>query len=208
MMTCRQVRPIISFLIEKEAGPGETLEARRHLDACRPCNERELDLRRVMDSVATMKQPAVPGDVAVLVMDRLRSMRDRLSAQGTGQLAAKWSGLCLILAACLIAASASYRQSLSEIGAYRSAASLIESASVADATEAIVGYATPLALQAAGGKLGSEIEFEPASDLSISMSILATALVLLLALVIPAALTAAWLARRSGHGSILLRQPE
>lgn len=205
MMTCRQVRPIISFLIEKEAEPREALEARSHIDHCASCRHHEDDLRRIMGSASAMPRATASGDVAALVMDRLRAMRDRLSNPGTGQLAAKWSGLCLILAACLIAMSASYRNSLSEIGVLPPVSGLIGTESVAEAAEMIVGYAAPVAMRATGGNLASGIELDPASDLSITMSILATGLVLLLALVIPAVLTAAWLARKTRRADPLIR---
>src|SRR5262245_46661330 len=103
MMRCAEVRPILSFLLEKETGPLETLEARRHLDGCRACQARANRLSSVMTACAELPESAPSVDLASSVMDSLRALKragaGKRAASGWDVPAARWSGLAVLLGA-------------------------------------------------------------------------------------------------------------
>ena len=86
MMNCAEVRPILSLLLEKETEPLETLETRRHLDGCEPCNSRAQRLARVMHAVDTLPQREPAQDLTPQIMDRLREMRASLWRESASRL--------------------------------------------------------------------------------------------------------------------------
>ncbi len=193
MMSCAEVRPILSLLLEKETEPLETLETRRHLEDCGTCSSRTQRLARLMHAVDTLPQREPGKDLAPLVMDRLREMRESLWNESAVVQASKWSGLALILGAGLATMAGPGGPLLTSLG-HRLApfTGIVSRATDADGMREMLGGAVPVALRLLHGSPGSEVA-AAGPDLGITIQILATALFLALALAIPVAATTFWL---------------
>src|SRR5262245_60098156 len=100
MMDCAGLRPLLTFYLEKETDPLETLEARVHLDSCSACRSRAQRLQGVMARCEALPQKRPGRDIAGAVMDRLASLKRSAHAR---TLTAKWSGVALLLSAGLAA---------------------------------------------------------------------------------------------------------
>lgn len=191
MMTCVEVRPILSFFLEKETGPLETLETRRHLDACAPCRLRADRLDAVMSACAELPEKAPRTDVATAVMARLRTMK-RASLDLSG--AAKWSGLLLILGAMLPAFVRSDTPVLRTLT--RPLSFLVGFLGGGDPGDGLAGRVAPIFLRAmGGGGVRPEITAGVGLDLAVGIQVLATALAIGLLIALPVAVMTLWFLR-------------
>lgn len=201
MMKCSDTRPLLSFLAEKETEPLETLETRRHLDNCRPCARRAEGMARLMDRFDALPEHEPPEDLTPAIMSRLREMRARLAAEHPGGLAAKWTGLAVMIGSSLAALSSSAGQtSLKTLSKpFASIAGLLSGASLFRDIDELLSGAAPALFRVATTRLGNDVVLETGSDLTITLQILATFLVLLFTLAIPVLGATAWFLR-SGPG--------
>jgi hypothetical protein len=203
-MNCAQIRPLLSFLVERESSPYETLEARRHLADCTRCRARADRMARVMERCDAMPVAAPTADIATGVMARLRLMRDAAAQSGRDASlfnAARWSSLAVIL--CTFAGA------MSQTGGslLRAAASpfswLFNLLSNADRVEAVretAGAMAPVALRALDGGLRLEVAGPGSGNIMTSLQILGTALGLGTLIAIPVAALAAWMIHRDNVG--------
>ncbi len=194
MMSCAEVRPILSLLLEKETEPLETLETRRHLDDCGNCSSRARRLARLMHAVDTLPQREPGKDLAPLVMDRLRGMKESLWNESAVVQAGKWSGLALILGAGMATMAGPGGPLLTSLGRRLAPfTGIVSRATDMDGMREMLGGAVPLALRLLHGSPGSEVAAAAGPDLGITIQVLATALFLALAVAIPVAATTFWL---------------
>ena len=194
MMKCTEVRPILSVFLEKETDPLETLETRRHLDSCDGCQHRAERLALVMTACADMRQVDTPAGIADSVMQRLRGMKTRAVATGTIDLAAKWTGLMVLLAAGLTAILVPATPALRALG--RPIYALIGLVTGADSGEDarnLLSSAGPAILRFLEGETAADLAARAGLDLSISMQVLANGLLFGFLLVIPVAIVTAWM---------------
>src|SRR5262245_31372780 len=195
MMRCVEVRPILSFLIEKETGPLETLEARRHLEACDSCRTRAARLSTVMTACENLPARVPPQDLSSSVMQRLRSMRDAASLRGAGEAspALKWSGLVALLGAGLAYLARPAVPAIKALGAPLAVVAGLLGGSDAPAGAAdVAGRAVAVALQFVGIAIKPEWASGANVDLTGSFQLLATALTIGFLLAIPAGVLTAW----------------
>lgn len=193
MMTCAQVRPILSFFLEKETDPLETLETRRHLDSCAACRSRADRLGAVMGACAALPERAPGTDVASEVMSRLRALR---SASPDLARSARWSGLLLILAAMLSALARPDARLFRTLS--RPIDLLVAFLGGGDPGDGLAGRIVPILLRGVGGNgLRPELTAGAGLDLLISVQVLATALAIGLLIAIPVAVMTLWFLRSS-----------
>ena len=202
MMSCADIRPLISLFLEKETGPLETLEARRHLDGCHSCRSRARRLSDVMRDCAALPKQESPVDIASSVMDRLRqmlaSMTSRAEAAGRrAVLAARWGGLALVLGAAL--ATLTRPESASRGAFDRSVdylTALLNGGDAPGRSSDLAGGALLLALRIfGGGGVRSEMPAGTGLDPIMVAQVTATALLISLLLALPAAVLTAWFLR-------------
>ena len=205
-MSCAEVRPILPFLIEKEADPLETLEARRHLDSCRACRLRADRVSSVMTACADLRDQQPPVDVASGVMERLRGLK---AAAAGGRIwappAAKWSGLAVLAGAGLALLARPAAPVLRTLGAPLALlAGLLAGADAPDGTSDVAGHAVTVALRFVGVAVKPELTSGAGIDLVVTFQLLATALTIGFLLVIPVAILTAWFLH---YGSTRQRLP-
>jgi putative zinc finger protein len=196
MMSCAEVRPILSFLIEKETGPLETLEARRHLDGCVSCRARADRLSVLMTACGNLPCETPPSDLTSTVMQRLRSMKTaatRAGARGLAPATAKWGGLVALLGAGLALVARPAVPVLKALGAplVMLAGMLGDPESPSGATD-VAGRAVAAALQYAGVALKPEWATGAGIDGTLTFQLLATAMTIAFLLAIPAGVLTAW----------------
>ncbi len=194
MITCSEARPLLALFLEKETGPLETLETRRHLDGCRACSARAERMSGLLRTLDDLPCPEVPRDMGAAVMSSLRVMKAGLSKRDGAALAAKWSGLVLLLASGLSGAAASARVLAARAdGVLGGAGTLAGDGAAADGVRELIGGAVPVALRALKGGAGWGVLAKADTGLSVAVQVLATGLCFALLLAIPVALTTAWL---------------
>jgi len=199
---CGRVRSILSFFLEKETDPLDTLRTRRHLDGCIAC-------RRIADRISVVMQTLSdslgvsrtladegPADIAAGVMARLRSMKSRSLSDGTLEMAAKWSGLLLILtagtAAILRQGGVGAKFAANPLG---SAVSMFgEALDLGRLGDLAAALGAALSRIAEGGTLADLAE-RIGPDALIPLQIAGSALSIVAALAVPAAALAAWMIR-------------
>lgn len=187
MMRCADVRPILSFFLEKETGPAETLETRRHLDSCRSCRSRAEHLSAVSVACASLEEMAPPVDLSTSVMDKLRALR----AAG-GMSAAKWSGLSVIIGSALALLSRPDGRILNVLFHpvdYLTA--LLSGTDAAGTAEGAAQAAAALAIGITGGS-GHDLTAGAGVDLLLTVQVVATGLLIGLLLALPVAVLTAW----------------
>ena len=199
MMTCSEVRPILSLFLEKETEPLETLQTRRHLDECRACAARARRIDRVMESMHGLETSEPPADLAPLVMTRLQTLRERIHHTLSGQQALKWSGLAVLLGAGLASLTRSSSDLLRAIGRpLAPLAGLVGDPSTWDGLGEKIGGVVPAAVGLVRGAGGANLLNSAGSDVSVLFQVVGTALILAFSLAIPVLATTAWLLR---HGA-------
>lgn len=195
MMNCAGLRPILSFYLEKETGPMETLEARRHLDSCASCQSRARRMAETMARCDTVAAPAPSLDIARMVMGRLSAFK-RASREATPVMAAKWSGLAIVLSAALgvtLTRLTPMSRALSRPITFLAG---LVAGGEGDRLGKLVGGALPLLPSAIAGGVPSDLAPATAMDAAVTVQVLGTALVVGLVLAIPVALLTAWLLHR------------
>jgi|GEM_PF-3622496 len=195
MMRCAEVRPILSFLLEKETGPLETLEARRHLDGCGACQARADRLSSVMAACAALPEASPSVDFSSSVMDRLRALKRAGAATGStwDGPATRWGGLAVLLGAGLAILTRPAVPALKTLGAPLAfLAGLFAGGDGAGPGTDLAGRAVAVALRFAGVALRPEITSGGGVDLVITVQLMATALSIGLLLAIPVAILTAW----------------
>jgi anti-sigma factor RsiW len=201
MTSCGNVRRMLSFFLEKETDPLETLEVRRHLDACPACQARARRLEAAMircDALAS--QPAAV-DIAGSVMQRLGVLK-RTALVANPALAAKWSGIGLILAAGLAALATPGTTFLGFLA--RPVSFLVGLATGGDQLDrlrAVAGRVLPFVPTALSGGLETELAGRGGIDAAVIIQVVGTALMFGLMLAIPVALLTAWLLHRESSRS-------
>lgn len=210
MLSCLRTRALLPRLIERETGPLETLEARRHLDQCSRCRTRfdalVEDLRLPLASAGAVPAiesgpvgsgPELP-DVAASVMDRLRALRRQSLAQGLPLPGgARWSSLALFLGAGLGAACLPGAPLSRALGRPFAILQGWIAGEWTQHVEEMATAAVPLAARAANGTLRLELPLGAPPELVTVLQILATALGIVFTIAIPAGALAAWLVRAS-----------
>ena len=192
MMRCAEVRPILSFFLEKETGPSETLETRRHLDGCQSCRSRAEDLSAVSSACTSLKELTPRADLSSSVMNRLRALRAAGGMKGTMS-AARWSGLSVIVGSLLALLSRPGGHMMSALVHpldYLSA--LLAGTEAAGSSEGAAQAAAALALTVAGGGARAELTAGAGVDLLLTVQVVATGLLIGLLLAIPVAVVTAW----------------
>ncbi|HZI93448.1 MAG TPA: zf-HC2 domain-containing protein [Patescibacteria group bacterium] len=196
MMSCSEVRPILSFLLEKETGPLETLEARRHLEDCDACHAKAERISRVMAACGKLAEQAPPIDLSHSVMQKLRAAKSasrRAQASPWAPPAAKWGGLAVLLGAALAAITRPFGGALRELGAPLTfIAGLLAGTDSADGAADVAGRAVSVALRFVGVALKPELTSGAGIDLVVTFQLLATALSIGFLLAIPVAILTAW----------------
>jgi predicted anti-sigma-YlaC factor YlaD len=195
MIDCTGLRPLLSFYLEKETGPLETLEARRHLDSCEACRTRARRMAETMARCDAIPEPAPTLDIARMVMGRLSSFK-RASREATPLMAAKWSGLAIVLSAALgvtLTRLEPMSRALSRPVAFLAG---LVAGGEGDRLGKLVGGAVPLLPSAIAGRVPSDLAPATAMDATVTVQVLGTALVFGLGLAIPVALLTAWLLHR------------
>ena len=195
MLSCAEVRPLLSFLLEKETGPLETLEARRHLDGCPGCQTRADRLSSVMAACTALPEQAPSVDLSSNVMSRLRSLKRARAAAGPAwdAPAARWGGLAVLLGAGLAMITRPAAPALKALGAPLAfLAGLFAGGDGAAAGPDFAGRAVAVALKFAGVAIRPEMTTGAGVDLVIVVQLMATALSIGLLLAIPVALLTAW----------------
>jgi putative zinc finger protein len=197
MMTCTEVRPLLSFLLEKETGPLETLEARRHLDGCAPCRRRVERISTVMVACASLPEQTPPADMSGLVMQKLRALKKASarasSTSGWAPPAAKWSGLALLFGAALGVFTRPAAPALKTLGAQLAFfAGLLAGTDPPGGAADVAGRAVGVALRIASFAIRPELTSGSSPDLVVASRLVATALTLGFMLAIPVALLTAW----------------
>lgn len=196
MMGCLELRPILSLFLEKETGPRETLEARRHLDTCQACRARADSISGLIKACDQLVPAAPTPDISGSVMARLRGLK--AAALGSGSLlpAAKWSGLALLLCAGLAGLSRpgsalleAMRRPLASLGA------MLWGGVGEDAAGDMAGTAGGLLLRLADGDLGAQLSARAGLDIATSAQIALTAGGMILLLALPAAVVTVVLLR-------------
>ena len=192
MMRCAEVRPILSFFIEKETGPSETLATRRHLDGCEFCRSRAEHLSAVAAACGSLRELPPPADLAATVMNRLRALRAARGMKGT-MTAARWGGLSVILGSVFAMLSRPDGRMLRAlIHPLDYLAALLAGGETAGSAEGAAQSAAALALSVARGGAGPELTAGAGVDLLLTVQVAATALLIGLLLAIPVALLTAW----------------
>lgn len=212
MMTCSEVRPLLSFMIEKETGPLETLEARRHLDACNACRMRAERISSVMSGCGSLPMQAPPADLSSSVMRKLRAIKAAAAGHTDGRRAtasARWSGLAVLLGAglaLLMRPAVPVLRSLGEPLAFLTG--LLAGGDAPQGPADFAGHAAAVALRAVGVALKPELTSGAGIDLVVTFQLLATALSIGFLLAIPAAiLTAFFLHLSTARGQLSRCQP-
>ncbi|MFQ5701496.1 MAG: anti-sigma factor family protein [Acidobacteriota bacterium] len=195
MMRCQDVRPILSFFLEKETDPFETLQARRHLEGCAACRARADRLSTVMRACDAYRDGRPPADTASLVMARLRSLKATATARGRTSLAAKWTGLAALLTAGLAVLTGGPAADTLRgyTGPLRAIWEWLSVLGGADAVRSFLASAGPAVVRLIDGRLAADLAAGAGLDLTVSVRILATALAFGFLLAIPAAIVTAWL---------------
>ncbi|HEY3174608.1 MAG TPA: zf-HC2 domain-containing protein [Candidatus Polarisedimenticolia bacterium] len=205
MMTCADVRPILSLFLEKETGPLETMETRRHLDGCDSCRSRAGRLSGVLGACAALASEAPPMDVASSVMERLRRMRASMSsrpggAAKPGALAARWSGLVVLLGAAMAFLAYPGAGGRGAIGRSRDyLAALLSGNDPAGRSTDFAGGTILVALKALGGGFRTELPAGAGLDLILVVNLVATSLLIALLLALPVAALTAWFLRKEAR---------
>jgi len=205
MMRCAEVRPILSFLLEKETGPLETLEARRHLDGCDACRARADRLSSVMTACASLPEASPEIDLSSSVMHRLRAIKRAGAGSSFDGPAARWGGLAVLLGAGLALLTKPAVPALKTLGAPLAfLAGLFAGGDGAGAGADFAGRVVAVALKFAGVALRPEITSGAGIDLVVTVQLMATALSIGLVLAIPVALLTAWFLHQgsSRNGSL------
>jgi anti-sigma factor RsiW len=195
MTACGRVRPMLSFFLEKETGPLETLEIRRHLDDCPACQARVRRLEATMARCDALAAQPAGVDIAGSVMHRLGSLK-RAALAANPSLAAKWSGIGLILAAGLAALATPGAPVLGLLA--RPVAFLVGLATGGDQLDRlrqVAGRALPFVPTALSAGMESDLG-RGGLDAAMAIQLMGTALMFGLALAIPVALLTAWLLHR------------
>ncbi len=202
-MNCAQVRPLLSFLLEQESSPYETLEARRHLADCARCRRGSDRLAHVMERCDRLDVAPPPVDVASGVMARLRLMRAAAVQAGDPHssimTAARWSSLGVVICACAAAmtqAGFSWIRALAS--PFTSLVGFLTDGQKVQAVRETAGAIAPVAMRALDG--GLRLEIAGTGNLGTSLQILGTALGLGTLLAIPVAALAAWMIHRDNAG--------
>jgi len=201
MMSCARLRPILGFLLEKETGPLETLEARTHLDHCPACQTRARRMERTLARCNAIPDQSPSRDIAGDVMQRLTSLK-RTAAAANPAMAAKWSGIGLILAAGLTAITMPGAPVLGLLA--RPVAFLVSLATGGehlDRLRQIAGRVLPFLPSAISGAMDTEVASRAGFDTALAIQLLGTALVFGLGLAIPVAIVTAWLLHRESASS-------
>jgi hypothetical protein len=195
MLSCAEVRPLLSFLLEKETGPLETLEARRHLDGCPGCQTRADRLSNVMAACTALPEQTPSVDLSSNVMSRLRSLKRAGAVTGSAleAPAARWGGLAVLLGAGLAMITRPAAPALKALGAPLAfLAGVFAGGDGAAAGPDFAGRAVAVALKFAGVAIRPEMTSGTGIDLVIVVQLMATALSIGLLLAIPVALLTAW----------------
>jgi hypothetical protein len=196
MMSCVRLRPILGLFLEKETDPLETLEVRRHLDSCASCQRRARRLEQTLARCDAIPEQLPAQDIAGAVMQRLTSLK-RSAVAANPAMAAKWSGIGLILAAGLTAISMPGAPVLGLLA--RPVAFLVSLASGGeqlDRLRQIAGKAASLLPGALAGGVDADVASRTGFDGALAIQLLGTALVFGLGLAIPVAILTAWLLHR------------
>lgn len=195
MMHCAEVRPILSFFLEKETGPSETLETRRHLHSCASCRSRAARLSAVSAACASLTELTPPADLSSSIMNRLRALRAAGGMKGTMS-AARWGGLSVILGSVLALLSRPDGRMMSALfHPLDYLAALFAGTEAAGSAEGAAQAAAALALAVAGGGVRPELTAGAGVDLLLTVQVVATALLIGLLLAIPVAMVTAWFLR-------------
>ncbi|HKY33380.1 MAG TPA: zf-HC2 domain-containing protein [Candidatus Polarisedimenticolia bacterium] len=198
MMTCAELRPLLSFFLEKETGPLETLEARRHLDACPRCRARARTMAGVLQSCSDLPAGPPGRDLPGAVMQRLRALKAASGARG-----AKWTGLALLLAGglgALAAPDAPMRRALGRPLSFL--AGLVSQGGASERLRELMAESAPGVPQLVQGGIRAGLsDAALGMDATLAVNLLATALAFVLALAIPVALVTAWLLHRDASRS-------
>jgi len=202
MMKCAQVRPILSSFLEKETDPLQTLDTRRHLGECGSCNRRADRLRSLMAACDDLPVAEASSSIADSVMSRLRGIRSQALAMGTVDLAAKWTGLMVLLGVGLTAAVAPAAPALRSLARpFHALIGLVAGGDSGEGARNFLSAAGPAVLRLVSGETSSEVAGQAGLDLSISMQVLATGLLFGFMLVIPVAIVTAWMLHTSSRTS-------
>jgi len=193
-MDCSGLRPILSFYLEKETGPLETLEARRHLDACSACRTRASRLAGTMARCDALEARSPSTDIAALVMDKLASLK-RAAGRVEPALAAKWSGVALLLAAGLAALTSPVTPVLRLLSRPAAFLAGLAAGGSSDRLRDALGGALPVLPASLSGGVRPDIA-SAGVDAALAIQLLGTALVFGLGLAVPVALVTAWLLHR------------
>jgi anti-sigma factor RsiW len=201
MLNCTDVRPILSTFIEKETDPLQTLETRRHLDNCSACQRRADRLAGVMNACSAMSDAEPSASIADAVMKRLRGMKSRAVAAGTVDLAAKWTGLMVLLAAGATAVMSPATPALRALGRpIHALIGLVAGTGSGENARNLLSSAGPAILRFLDGETASEIAAGAGLDLSISLQVLASGLLFGFLLIIPVAIVTAWMLHNGSRG--------
>jgi len=190
---------MLSFFIEKETDPLDTLETRRHLDSCASCRARARGIEAVMERCSAIEDRDPPRDIASSVMERLRQFRDTALADGTLARAARWTGLALLLGGGLAGVSRPETPILGTLGRSLSFLVSLFTGSDSDPVGSLLESALPMASRLLHGGIGTDLPGSAGIDLSVTLQILSTALFLGLLLAIPVAVVTVWMLH-SGSG--------
>ena len=190
MMRCTEVRPLLSFFLEKETGPLQTLETRRHLDGCDPCRARAAHLASIASACTSLAELPPPVDLSSSVMNRLRSMAGGMKG---AMPSARWGGLSIVLGSFLALLSRheggmmrALIQPLDYLAAF------FAGTESAGSSEGLAQAAASLALAIAGKAGRPELIAGAGVDLVMTVQVVATALLIGLLLAIPVAVLTAW----------------
>ncbi|MGH9868411.1 MAG: anti-sigma factor family protein [Candidatus Polarisedimenticolia bacterium] len=198
MMDCGGLRPILSFYLEKETGPLETLEARRHLDACPACRARASRMAGTMARCDALEAQSPASDITAMVMGKLADLK-RAARRVEPALAAKWSGVALLLAAGLSAISSPVTPVIRLLSRPAAFLAGLAAGGSGDRLRDALGGALPLLPASLSDGVRSDIA-SAGVDAALAVQLLGTALVFGLGLAVPVALVTAWLLHREASG--------
>jgi len=200
MLRCVEARPMLSFFIERETDPLQTLETRRHIDSCASCRARAEGMREVMERCSDIEEQRPPRDIAASVMDRLRGMRDAALAEGGLGKAARWTGLALLIGGGLAGISRPETPILGTLARPFTFLVSLFTGGDADPAGRFLDNVLPLAGRMLRGGVGTDLPGSSGIDLSVSLQILSTALVFGLALAVPVAIVTIWMLHSGSAG--------
>jgi len=191
MRRCAAIRPLLPRMIRLETDPEETLEARRHLGDCPGCRVRS-------DRLASIAASGATRDIASMVMDRLRELRESAARAGvTIPAGGRWGTLALVVGSALTALSVAGSVRLSVMS--RPLAEIREglTGGWTESVRDMAQRALPFLARSTHAGMQMDLPAGANPEISLALQFLATGLGIVFMLAIPAGALAAWLLRES-----------